>query len=65
MRIRGDFVSLIWREVVVERRFVGEKRFFFVGSSWCVSGFFYENFEIKIWRSCVSWCCFSIVFLLA
>ena len=25
---------------------VGEKRVFFVGSSWCVS-LFYENFELK------------------
>ena len=41
MKIRGDFVFLIYKREVVKRRgscveeVVGEKRFFFVGSSWC------------------------------
>ena len=34
-----------WREEKREKRGGGEESFF-VGSSWCVSGF-YDNFEIK------------------
>jgi hypothetical protein len=50
MRIRGGFLAFLTRVVGEkkkrEKRGCGEESFFFVGSSWCVSGF-YENLKIK------------------
>ena len=50
MRIRGGYLGFShifgWREEKREKRVVGKTSFFFIGSSWCVNGF-YEKFEIK------------------
>ena len=49
MRIRGGVLGLSdmcgWREEKWEKRGGGEESFSVVGSSWCVSGFLYENLE--------------------